>query len=161
MLADRFKLSTAGIGLFALAGAGGALSAPIAGRLADGGHGRMVSGVAMLGMAACFAATVIFVDSLLLIPLVIVTILLDGAIQANQIVSQRIIFTSPPERRGRINAIYMTSIFIGGALGSVAATVIYHWGGWHAAAMTGVLLGVVPFLLFLVEMQTSKAKSAA
>jgi predicted MFS family arabinose efflux permease len=51
----------------------------------------------------------------------------------------------------------MTLMFIGGALGAVAGTMIYHRGGWNAAAVTGILLGVAPFLLFMVELGTSKA----
>jgi predicted MFS family arabinose efflux permease len=157
MLAERFHMSTQGIGLFALAGAGGALCAPIVGRLADRGHGRLMSGIAMLALAASFAGTILCVNSLALIPLVVLSIILDAAVQGNQIVSQRIIFMSPPEQRGRVNAIYMTSIFAGGAIGSVAGTILYHNGGWNAAAITGVLLGVLPFLLFMVELGTSKA----
>jgi predicted MFS family arabinose efflux permease len=157
MLAERFHMTTQGIGFFALAGAGGALCAPIVGRLADRGHGRLISGIAMSSMAVCFAGTILSVNALALIPLVILTIILDAAVQGNQIVSQRIIFTSPPEWRGRVNAIYMTSIFGGGALGALAGTILYHNGGWNAAAITGTLLGVVPFLLFMIELRTSKA----
>jgi predicted MFS family arabinose efflux permease len=157
VLAERFHLSTRGIGLFALAGAGGALVAPVVGRLADRGYGRVMTGIALLSLATCFAGTIAAVDTLALAALVVLTIVLDAAVQANQIISQRIIFSVSPERRGRVNAIYMTLMFIGGALGAVAGTMIYHRGGWNAAAVTGILLGVAPFLLFMVELGTSKA----
>lgn len=156
MLAERFHMSTRGIGLFALAGAGGALCAPIVGRLADRGLSRIVTGTAMLALAVCFAGSIAAVDMLALAVLVVLTIILDAAVQANQIVSQRLIFSVAPERRGRVNAIYMTSIFMGGALGAVSATMLYHWGGWEAAATVGALLGVVPFLLFMVELANSR-----
>jgi predicted MFS family arabinose efflux permease len=156
MLAERFHLSTQGIGLFALAGAGGALCAPIVGRLADRGHGRLMSGIAMLSLALSFAGTILSVNALALIPLVILTIVLDAAVQMNQIVSQRIIFSSPAELRGRVNAIYMTSIFAGGASGAVAGTILYHHGGWNMAATAGILLGVIPFLLFMVELAATR-----
>lgn len=156
MLAERFHMSTRGIGLFALAGAGGALCAPIVGRLADHGLGRIVSGTAMLALAFSFAGSIVAVDMLALAVLVVLGIVLDAAVQANQIVSQRLIFSVAPERRGRVNAIYMTSIFMGGALGSVTATMLYQWGGWAAAATVGALLGVIPFLMFMVEIAMSR-----
>jgi predicted MFS family arabinose efflux permease len=155
MLSERFHLSTEGIGFFALAGAGGALCAPMVGRLADRGFGKFLSGLSMLSLAICFAGTILAVDALALVALTVLTIVLDAAVQSNQIVSQRIIYSVSAERRGRVNAIYMTSMFIGGALGAVAGTMLYHWGGWQAAAVAGILLGAVPFLLFMVELRTS------
>ena len=44
--------------------------------------------------------------------LVIAAIALDAAMQGNQIIGQRLIYTIDPEARGRINAIYMTSVFV-------------------------------------------------
>jgi len=72
-------------------------------------------------------------------------------VQGNQIVSQRIIFAIAPEKRGRLNAIYMTSAFIGGAIGSTLGTVTYHAGGWSGTAATGGLLGILGLVLFLIE----------
>ena len=113
----------------------------------------------MLALALSFAGTIVAVNMLALISLAVLTIILDAAVQANQIVSQRIIFMSPPEQRGRVNAIYMTSIFMGGAIGSVAGTILYHSGGWEAAAIAGLLLGAVPFALFMVELARSKTRA--
>lgn len=57
MLADQLGLSQRGIGIFALAGAGGALSAPLAGRLADRGHSVVTTLGCMLLAGGGFLAT--------------------------------------------------------------------------------------------------------
>lgn len=150
-LSERFGLSQEGIGLFALAGAGGALAAPIVGRLSDRGWGRALSMSAMLGLAVFFALSGYAVAAGALILLTICAVLIDAAVQGNQIVSQRIIFAIAPEKRGRLNAIYMTSAFIGGAIGSTLGTVTYHAGGWSGTAATGGLLGILGLVLFLIE----------
>lgn len=161
MLAERFGLSTEGIGLFALAGAGGALAAPIAGRLADRGLTRITTGAAMLILALGFAGTIAAVNALALIVLAVLAIAIDAAVQANQIVSQRIIFSVPAERRGRVNALYMTCAFIGGALGSAAGAMVYHRGGWEATATVGALIGVLALVLFATELWSSRKAPAA
>jgi predicted MFS family arabinose efflux permease len=83
--------------------------------------------------------------------LVVLTVIFDAAIQTNQITSQRIIFTAPQETRGRVNAIYMTINFIGGAIGSLLGTITYHSGGWSTTAVTGGIIGVVLLALFSME----------
>lgn len=150
-LSEHLGLSQHGIGIFALAGAGGALAAPIVGRLSDRGWGLMLSVSAMIGLAIFFGISGYAVAAGALILLTLCAVMIDAAVQANQIVSQRIIFAIAPEKRGRLNAIYMTSAFIGGALGSTLGTVTYHLAGWNGTAAAGSALGLLGFALFLFE----------
>lgn len=151
MLADRFGLSQQAIGLFALVGAAGALAAPVAGRLADRGHERIATVGAMLTAGLAFAATGWAAAAGLLSALLILTALLDAAVQTNMVVSQRIVFSVPAEIRGRVNALYMTIMFLGGAVGSVLGTVTYHGGGWTATAATGGVMGLLMLGLFALR----------
>lgn len=153
MLADRFGMGQYGIALFALAGAGGALAAPFVGRLADRGLARSMTAGAMLILGLSFYGTSWAVAATSIAALVVLTILLDAAVQTNQIVSQRIIYAVPVDTRGRTNALYMTLLFAGGAVGSVLGTVTYHWGGWNATASAGGLMGLLMLLLFAAELR--------
>ncbi len=156
MLADRFGLDQHGIGLFALAGAGGALAAPFAGRLADRGLTRALSVGAMAMLGVSFLITGWAAIAMALPVLVIFAVILDGAVQTNQITSQKIIFASGAAIRGRVNALYMTCVFIGGAIGSVLGTLTYHQGGWTGTALVGAGLAVVALGLYAVEQLTSR-----
>lgn len=151
MLAQRFGLRQNGIALFALAGCGGALAAPLAGRLADHGFARRLTAGALIVLGMAFFSTSWAVGTRAFVGLVALAGLIDAAVQTNHIVSQRIIFLTPTEVRGRVNAIYMTILFIGGAFGSALGTIIYHWGGWKATADVGGLIGIVMLLLFATE----------
>ncbi len=153
MLAERFDMSQQSIAWFALAGAGGALAAPIAGRFADRGYTRAMTAGAMLTLGLTCYATGWAAGWKWLAALVVLTVIFDAAVQTNQIASQRIIFSTPQATRGRVNAIYMTINFIGGAIGSVLGTITYHSGGWSATAATGGLIGIVALAIFLTERQ--------
>jgi predicted MFS family arabinose efflux permease len=151
MLADRFGLSQQGIALFALAGAGGALAAPLAGRAADRGLGGIGTGGAMAALALAFLLTGWATLAGQLALLAILAVIIDAAVQFNQIIGQRTIFLLAPELRGRVNAAYMTVSFFGGAIGSTLATATYHWGGWTATAAAGTLVGLVALGAFATE----------
>jgi len=156
MLAERFGLSQHGIGLFALAGAGGALAAPIAGRLADRGLSRVMTAGAMIVLGLSFLATGWSVAAGALIALAVLSVVIDAAVQTNQIVSQRIVFSLSAEARGRINAIFMTTVFVGGAIGSVLGTLTYHSGGWTATAIAGGVIGLAALLLYATERRAAQ-----
>ncbi|HTJ58876.1 MAG TPA: MFS transporter [Devosiaceae bacterium] len=158
MLAQRFGLSQEGIALFALAGVGGAAAAPIAGRMADGGHVRLATLGAMAVLSLAFLATGWATSASALAVLVVLGIVIDAAVQTNQVVGQRVIFSLPAAMRGRINAVYMTTSFVGGAIGSTLATTTYHSGGWTVTAITGAVIGGLALLIALTE--RSKAEGA-
>ena len=151
VLAEHFELTEHGIGWFALAGAGGALAAPIAGRLADRSFVRATTIGAMVLLSLSFLATTWAAAFTFLPAMLVFTILIDAAVQANHVVSQRIIFSVPTEVRGRVNAIYMTATFAGGASGSMLGTLTYHSGGWTLTAIVGGLFGLACLTLLAAQ----------
>lgn len=137
-LMHRHHLSQSAIALFSLVGAMGASSAPIAGRLADAGHTGRATVVA-LGLAAASFAPALFVPGAGVAGLVATGILLDFAVQMNMVLGQREIYALDAHSRNRLNSIYMTSIFVGGAIGSALASALYEHGGWTWIAIVGAL----------------------
>ncbi len=160
MLADRFSLGQHAIGAFALAGAGGALAAPIAGRLADRNLEHSTTAAAMIGLALSFLGTIWAFGTAMLPLLVVFAVLIDASIQMNQVVSRRTVFGTPAAIRGRVNALYMTANFIGGAIGSTLGSVTYHLMGWTATAGTGVAIGVILLGLLGLELRSLAARTA-
>ncbi|EZP54975.1 MULTISPECIES: MFS transporter [unclassified Sphingomonas] len=151
LLAQRFGFGQEGIALFALAGAGGALAAPIAGRLGDRGYIRAGTAVALGTAILAFLLAGWAGAAHALILLGLAAVLLDAATQLNQVLGQRVLFSIAPEARGRINSVYMTIVFVGGASGSMLATLTYSYGGWTMTAAVGAVLTAAAFLLFLTE----------
>ena len=151
VLTQRFGFHQTGIALFALAGAAGALAAPIAGRLGDRGHIRLGTALALttLTVSCVLAGWAVTLPSLLL--LVLFALTLDGATQINQVLGQRVIFSLPGEDRGRVNAVYMTIVFLLGAGGSAIATLAYDGYGWWGAMGAGAITGGLALLLFATE----------
>lgn len=146
-LMHRHHLSQSAIALFSLVGAMGASSAPIAGRLADAGHTGRATVVA-LGLAAASFAPALFVPGAGVAGLVATGILLDFAVQMNMVLGQREIYALDAHSRNRLNSIYMTSIFVGGAIGSALASALYEHGGWTWIATVAALFPLAALARF-------------
>ena len=146
-LARHYGYSQTRIGLFALIGALGAVAAPIGGRLADAGHTRIGSWLAMLVAAVGFWP-VALVPSLGVVGLVVTGVLLDFCVQMNMVLGQRAIYALDAGSRGRLNALYVTSIFIGGAIGSLIASPLYAWGGWLAVVVAASAFPSIALMRF-------------
>ena len=158
-LARNHGLSQSEIALFALVGAIGAIAAPIAGRLADAGHTRIASLLAMLFASLSFLPA--FVHPLYsVIGLAVTGVLLDFCVQMNMVLGERTIYALDAKSRGRLNALYMTSIFIGGAFGSSIASAIYEHGGWSWVVIVGSVFPLLALLRFLGASQERSVATA-
>jgi len=157
-LARHHGLSQTQIALFALVGAIGAIAAPIAGRLADAGFTRRASLMAMMLAPASFLIG-LSTPGYSVIGLGVTGVLLDFAVQMNMVLGQRAVYALDPASRGRLNALYMTSIFVGGAIGSAMASALYEHDGWKGVIAFGAGLPLVALAVFvLVESKGAKAR---
>ena len=144
-----FRLSDAEIGLFALFGVAGALAARVAGRLADRGHAHVGTGVFLAATTLGFAALAPGDHSL--IWLAIGLVLFDLGVQGTHISNQSVIYRLDRHARSRLNTAYMTSYFIGGAVGSGLSAVLYAIHGWAAVCWLGAAFPAAGLLLWTAE----------
>jgi predicted MFS family arabinose efflux permease len=143
-----FDYSPAGIGLFGLAGIAGATAAQRVGPLHDRGMSLRIIGGALVLLVASFALAALGRHSLVVI--LIAVVMLDLAAQSVGVLNQVRMFSIPNEGRSRLNTAFVTSNFIGGAAGSALASVAWAHGGWVAVTVTGMALGLVALIVWLI-----------
>jgi len=148
-----FHFSQNGIALFALVGVAGAISAPIAGRVADRGWTRPATAGAILLTAGGFALTrmVDFGSTLSLVVLGLAAITIDFGVQANVVLGFRALFALGAEARSRLNGLYMTTFFLTGAMGSAVGGWAYANGGWTLVASIGMALPLLSLIYLATE----------
>lgn len=150
VLAETFHYSQREIALFAFAGAAGAVCAPLAGRMADRGWTKPATGIALALTIVAFILAK-WLDSHSVAALIIAALLLDAGVSCSMVVGQRAVFSLSVEERGRLNALYMTIFFMGGAVGSALAGYAYVQGGWSRVTDIGLVAMIIAFIYFLTE----------
>lgn len=116
------------IGLFGVLAIGGALLAPVFGKLADKRHPARSQ-----VLTTCLMITSILVLMAMpngLVATIVAVLLLDIGVQATQVSNVATIYTLDPAAHSRINTVYMTAYFLGGSLGTFAGVECFHIGGW-------------------------------
>ncbi len=150
LASDTFGLGQRGIALFALAGAAGALAAPIAGRAADRGWSKTGTGLSMFLVFAGFALC-LFGTWGSLAALVVAGIAIDLGVQGSMVIGQRAIYGLNPNMRSRINGIYIAIFFLGGAVGSSIASPVYSAFGWPGICIIGMAMPLAALAFYATE----------
>ncbi len=145
--AAPFRFGETTIGLFGLAGLAGALGAQGLGRLADAGRGRPATGLVLAAILASWGVLALGASSV--VPIVIGLALIDFGVQGQNVLSQHVIYGLGAENASRVTTAYVTSNFLGGALGSAAGSVAWSAGGWSAVCIAGAAIAAVAFALWL------------
>jgi len=148
LLHTDYGLGPGVAGTFGVVGAAGALVAPYAGRLADRHGTRYVITIAGAAVTASFGwlwvqEKVHASVAMHLLAMVVGVIALDAGTQMMQVANQTRIFGLDPGARSRLNTLYMTMYFVGGALGSALSATVwerYAWTGVSALAAGLMLL---------------------
>ncbi|ABI63068.1 MFS transporter [Granulibacter bethesdensis] len=135
-----FELGAGAAGLFGILGIAGILIAPVTGRLADRRGPELMIG---LGLILVLASWGVFCAVPGIAGLAAGVVLLDLGVQATQISNQHRIYALRPDARARINTIYMGLMFLGGAAGSMLASLVWHQGGWTPLCLLGATVTVL------------------
>ena len=139
---EPFHLGSAAAGAFGLAGAAGALAAPLAGRLADRRGPELVTrlgaGLVVVSFAAMGLAPLMPPHAQLWL-LALAAVGFDLGMQAALIAHQTIVYGIEPGARSRLNAVLFTAMFIGMAAGSALGALALAQWGW--VGVTGLATG--------------------
>jgi len=160
-----FHLGQRGIAIFALVGAGGAVTAPLAGRAGDRGWTRATTLsahlliLAALALAAWAGSWAPMPRALALALLGASAVLLDVGATADQTLGRRAVNLLRPEARSRTNGLFVGLFFIGGALGSAATGLAWSSGGW--LAVCGLCASFAALALLVDWLGWTKNRSAS
>jgi predicted MFS family arabinose efflux permease len=123
-----FEFQSLQIGLFGIAGAAGALAAPIVGKWSDGKDPRKNLIIGLVLQLASIAAFYYTGSSLYLF--VAGIIIIDIGQQAIHVTNQTRIYALVPEARNRLNTIFMSVSFVGASMGSAMGLWLWDKGQW-------------------------------
>lgn len=138
MLHDQFQLGAAVAGSLGLAGAAGALAAPLAGRVADRRGPEVVTrmGAALAAVAfASMALTPWLSATGQLVLIVAAAVVFDFGVQATLVAHQTIVYGIAPEARSRLNALLFTGMFVGMAGGAALGSWVLAHAGWMGVVL--------------------------
>lgn len=143
-----FGFGPAVAGAFGIVGLVGVGAANISGRLID----RWGSRASLLvALCACVAAYIVLALDVSLRGLIVGVVLLDFGISIANVANQSKILGLDAQARNRINTIYVTALFLGGAAGSAAASAGWAHRGWPAVCAFGLIVALLALAIHLLH----------
>ncbi|MDZ7321353.1 MFS transporter [Kosakonia sacchari] len=154
MLLEKYQLGSAVAGTFGIAGAAGALAAPLAGGLADKVGAEKVTqlgaGLVTISFALMFLLPVLPPHGQLAL-IALSAVGFDLGLQSSLVAHQNLVYGLEPQARGRLNALLFTGVFIGMALGSTLGSKLYSVASWQGVVVLATVSGLVALLIRLFD----------
>jgi predicted MFS family arabinose efflux permease len=147
--AAPYHYSNLVIGLFGLVGVAGVAAANLAGKLAD--VNRTAITTAGAGVLLTLSFVVLGAGTTSVAAVIVGIIVLDIGTQGMQITNQAVIYALRPDARSRINSAYMFCYFVGGAVGSVTAGIVFSADKWTGVCLLGGGFGVATLAMTLFD----------
>lgn len=154
MLLEQHHMGSAVAGGFGIAGAAGALAAPLAGGLADKVGAEKVTqlGAALVTLSFALMFILPALSPVAQLALIAVSAVgFDLGLQSSLVAHQNLVYSLEPQARGRLNALLFTVVFIGMALGSVLGSQLYALAGWEGVVALATASGAVAWAVRLFE----------
>ena len=147
-----FELSELWIGLITLVGVFGALSSSQLGKVADRGATQLLTCIGLITLAISWG--LLYLGQQQLWCYILGYAVINLGLAMVHTANQAIVFRLRPDAKSRINAIYMTSYFIGGAAGSALGVYAWQQGGWSMSCMVGIsLIGMATVIALMDRYQ--------
>ena len=159
LTSEPFKLPDFMVGVATLIGVFGALSTTKIGKFADRGHTTLLTwiGIVILAISWVF----LYFGGKSLISYILGYGIINLGLAIVHTSNQNIIFRLRPNAKSRINSIYMTVYFTGGACGSALGVYAWHHGGWTMTCIVGLCLVAGSALFALLDrLLLSKTQTA-
>lgn len=147
--APPFSLPASHIGLVSLLGVLGVIGAQFTGRVYDRGWAVPAIGI---GLVVTLVAVALagFGGSSIVAVLIAISLLSVGA-QSLLVLLQTMMVSIDPAARSRLNSAHIVSNFIGGAVGSTLAAVLWQAGQWAAIMACSALVVVCALTLWCFQ----------
>ncbi|AVH70997.1 MFS transporter [Nostoc sp. 'Lobaria pulmonaria (5183) cyanobiont'] len=142
-----FNFQSDTIGMYGFVAIAGALMAPIFGKLADKGNSQRSLTISVCLVIASLLIAKIASSSALAIAVAV--LLLDVGVQAIQVTNVARIYTLDAQSNSRINTVYMTTYFIGGAVGTSIGLLCWHFGGWNLVTWQMLVFTLLAFIVIV------------
>ena len=155
----HYRLGAGVAGSFGLVGAGGAMIAAPAGRLADRRGPRATLTIALALLSAGYA--ILWVFGYRPPGLIAGVMVLDLGQQTMQLSNQTRIFSISATARSRINTVYMIIFFLGGAFGSALSAAAWNRWEWSGVCGWGVAMLALAWICHALGSAGSEALTSS